>query len=88
MRMNISFSVLSPPLIAQASHKPSFALGAESQVWLSPTPYARGADLAGGARGRRARRRIRALAGMRESRVTASGSGEPSGATPLLYSEQ
>ena len=84
--MNISFSVLSPPVMRQASQEPSFAPGAESQVRSSPTPLQaapiRPETQAIGLQPRMSSRR--SGAGMREARVTVSGSGEPSGATPLL----
>ena len=81
---NISFSVVGPPVIGQASQKPSPAPGLESQDAPSLSPlqaapvlpetHATGVHVV--------------RSGKREYRVTASGSGEPSGATPLLYTAQ
>jgi hypothetical protein len=84
--MNISFSVLSPPLIRHASHSPSFAPDAESQVRSSPTPL-HGVPTLPAAHATGVHR-LMALCGVFERRVTVSGSGDPSAATPLLYSEQ
>src|SRR5437763_16312753 len=84
--MNISFSVLSPPVIGQASQTPSLRPGAESQSWLVlqaaggfifPATHAIGLHLIG------------EFGGMCEARVTSVGSGDtPSAATPSLYSAQ
>src|SRR5262249_45580992 len=84
--MNISFSVLSPPVIGQASQSPSPAPGVESHVALSAAPlhaartlpatHATGLHLMG------------EVGGMRDRRVTASGFGEPSSFMPLLNTPQ
>jgi hypothetical protein len=81
--MNISFSVLSPPVIEQASHDPSRAPGDESQRRSSPV---QGAPTfpATHAMGWH----WKPCGGTCEARVTVVGSGEPSAATPLLYSDQ
>ncbi len=83
--MNISFSVLSPPVMGHASHEPSPALGDESHRRSSPTPeqgtptfpetHAVGVQW-------------NPCGGTCDARVTVVGSGEPSAVTPLLYSEQ
>ena len=79
--MNISFSVLSPPVIGQASHTPSLAPGAESQSrsrrhaaggFIFPATHAIGVQWIG------------EFGGMCDARVTRLGSGDPSTVTPLL----
>ena len=73
--------LLGPAVIAQASHSPSPAPGDESQAASSSTPEqgspTRPAVHASGTQGE-------AFCGMRDARTTVAGSGDPSGATPLL----
>ena len=86
--MNISFSVLSPPVMRQASQSPSPAPGDESQLASSSTPAQAAPMLpAEHAIGLQRPTVCEALTGTREARVTVSGFGEPSSLTPLLYSE-
>ena len=90
--MNISFSVLSPPTIGQASHTPSFLPDTESQSrsvvhaaggFILPATHAQGCAVVAGGQW------IGEFGGMCDARVTSVGSGdEPSPATPLLYSAQ
>ena len=90
--MNISFSVLSPPTIGQASHTPSFFPDAVSQSllvtqeaggFILPATHAQGCAVVAGGQW------IGEFGGMCDARVTSVGSGdEPSPATPLLYSAQ
>src|SRR6185369_1126704 len=87
--MNISFWVLSPPVIRHASQKPSFAFKLESQVRSSPTPL-HAAPTLPDTQAIGLHRPIVpwALVGTSEARVTRSTSGVPSSFTPLLYKEQ
>jgi hypothetical protein len=84
MTTNISFSVVGPPVMGQASQRPSPAPGLESQDAPSSDPLHGAPTLpathATGVHDVRS--------GMREALVTLSGSGDPSGATPLLYTAQ
>src|SRR5215470_8791267 len=81
-RTNISFSVLSPPVIAHASHQPSPAPGVESQSvsWVHgsatlPSTHATGVHLP---------IYCCALSGTRDARVTRLTFGSPSIPSPLL----
>ena len=81
--------MLSPPVMRQASQSPSPAPGDESQVASSSAPsHAAPIFPATHAIGLQRPIVYDALTGTRDARVTNSGSGEPSGLTPLLYSEQ
>ena len=84
--MNISFSVLSPPVIRHASHTPSPAPGEESHVALSLEPlHAAPTFPATHATGEQTPMPASyALSGTFDARVTVSGLGEPSSAWPLL----
>ena len=86
--MNISFSVLSPPVIRQASQSPSPLPVDESQVASSFSPVqarptAPSFTQAIGLQEPSDPGAL-ALSGTREARVTFSTLGEPSGFTPLL----
>jgi len=85
MRMNISFSVLSPPVMGHASHEPSFAPGAESQLRSSALP-AHGAPTFPAVHAVGVQ--WKPCGGTWDARVTTVGSGDPSVATPLLYNDQ
>src|SRR5689334_2272295 len=89
-RTNISFCVLSPPVIGQASQSPSPAPGDESQLASSSAPLHAAPTLpATQPTGLHVPPTVPwALGGMRDRRVTSSTSGEPSGLTPLLYVPQ
>src|SRR2546425_5006227 len=85
--MNISFSVLSPPRIGQASHTPSFTPDLESQSgsvvqvaggFIFPATHFTGVQCENAG----------ALGGTCEARVTRVASGDPSAVTPLLNSAQ
>src|SRR4029453_5518177 len=81
---NISFSVLSPPVMLQASQKPSPAPGDESQAASSSAPL-HGAPILPATQATGLHFPMNsALAGTREARVTCSMFGEPSSLTPLL----
>src|SRR5436309_14543512 len=86
--MNISFSVLSPPVIGQASHTPLFAPGTESQSrsvlqlaggFIFPATHFTGLQ----------KEHDGAFGGTCDARVTRVRSGDtPSAASPLLYTAQ
>ena len=83
---NISFCVLSPPVMRQASHRPSPAPGEVSQVALSflPLQASPTAPSLTQAVGLQRPSDCCALVGTREARVTFSTLNEPSSFTPLL----
>lgn len=82
VRTNISFSVVAPAVIGQASHQPSPAPGVESQLASSPVPvHGSPTRPSTHATGRHVVR-----SGIVERRVTRRRSKPPSGSTPLLKS--
>src|SRR5262249_61702774 len=82
MRMTSSSSVPPPPVMRHASHTPSRAPGLESQVAsvAHDAPILPAVQATGWHR--------KPCGGTCEARVTVVGSGVPSAATPVLYSEQ
>ena len=88
--MNISFSVLSPPVIGHASHSPSPAPGDESQVASSSAPlHAAPTRPAVHATGLHVPPTCPAAVTLtRDRRVTCDGSGTSPSPSPFSYVPQ